>query len=324
MNRRNVLAGALAGLPFATPAQVNGTTRTPAQARIVVPVPAGGTADFTAALLAPLISQALGEPVKVVFRPGESGRVAGNLVAAAPPDGRTLLVTYSGFQIVHPLVATGQADPLYADLAPIGLLTRAPHIVAAGRHIDAQTLAAFIARARAAVKPLTYGSIGVGSLQHIAAESFQRLTGTRMSNITYRGAGPIALDLVGGLVDAAISTPASLIGAIRSGKVTGLAIAGPQRLSALPDIPTAAKAGLPGFEIESWFGLYAPPRTPPAIIERLADAVRGMAGDREAREKAAEGGTTITPSTPGELSAFVEEEHRRWRRIVQTTPFPRD
>lgn len=275
MNRRHTLALLCA---FAA---LTGTQLTWAQGRypdhpitLVVPSAPGGSTDFSARLIADALSRSLGQPVIVDNKPGGSGNVGNQAVARAKPDGHTLLVAYSGYQVGNPhLFNKAGWDPI-KDFAPVAMVMRAPQVVAARAGLPANTLGELIAYAKANPDKLNYASSGNGSIQHIAGELLRQLIQTAITHIPYRGSGPAVQDLLGGQVDLHITTPASVVSHIKAGELKGLAVTSAARLPALPQVPTAAESGLKGFTLDSWFAVYAPAAATTAACHRLQAIVQ--------------------------------------------------
>jgi tripartite-type tricarboxylate transporter receptor subunit TctC len=236
---------------------------------LIVPSAPGGTTDFTARLIAEPLSRVLGQPVVVENKGGASGNIGGQAVALARPDGYTLLVAYSGYQVGNPhLFKKAPWDPI-KDFSPVAFLTRAPQVIVATPGLPVNDLKELTAYAKANPGKLNYASSGNGSIQHISAELLKQITGTRMAHIPYKGAGPAVQDLMAGQVDLFITTPASVIGQVKGDKLKALAVTSTTRLSALPNVATAGEQGIKNFNIDSWFALYAPAGIPPEVVKKL-------------------------------------------------------
>jgi tripartite-type tricarboxylate transporter receptor subunit TctC len=325
MDRRQTLralaAAAAAGLAGPARAQAKYPDR---PVTLVVPSAPGGTTDFTARLIAEPLSKALGQPVVVDNKPGASGNISNQFVAKAKPDGHTLLVAYSGYQVGNPhLFAKAGWDPI-RDFAPVAMVTRAPQLVTVRGDLPANTIQELVAFAKANPGKLNYASSGNGSIQHIAGELFKQLTGTFITHIPYRGAGPAVQDLMGGQVDLFITTPASVVQQIKAGRLKGLAVTGPARLSALPQVPTAAEAGLKGFALDSWFALYAPAGTSADIVQVLNTEVGRIIAAPETRRKAEESGTAVEQMSPAQLGEYTRKELEEWGRVIRTAKITAD
>lgn len=285
---------------------------------LVVPSAPGGTTDFTARLISDALSKALGQPVIVDNKAGGAGNIGNQAVARAKPDGYTLLVAYSGYQVGNPhLFAKAGWDPI-KDFAPVAMLSRAPQVVTTRANLPANTLAELVTHAKANPGKLYYASSGNGSIQHIAGELFKQLTGTFITHIPYRGAGPAVQDLMGGQMDLFITTPASVVSQIKGGKLKALAVTSDHRLSALPQVPTAVEAGLKGFNLDSWFALYAPAGTPPEVIQTLNAEIGKILAQPDIRRRAEDAGVTVDTMTPAQLGEFTQKELAYWGKVIKT------
>jgi tripartite-type tricarboxylate transporter receptor subunit TctC len=286
---------------------------------LIVPTPPGGTTDFSARLVADSMSKTLGVPVLVDNKPGGSGNIGNQFVARAKPDGYTLLVSFSGYHVGNPhLFKQAGWDPI-RDFAPVGMMTVAPQVITINPKLPINNLKELIAYAKKNPGKLNYASSGSGSIQHIAGELFKQQTGTFITHIPYRGSGPAVQDLMGGQVDLFITTPAGVVSQIQAGRLRGLAVTGKKRLSALPQMPTTDEAGLPNYEVDSWFAMYAPAGTNPEVIQRLNQALGLALSTPEAQTKAENAGTTIKTMTPAELGDYTRKELDRWGKVIQTS-----
>jgi tripartite-type tricarboxylate transporter receptor subunit TctC len=284
---------------------------------LVVPTAAGGTTDFAARLLAEPLAQRLGRPVVVDNRAGANGVIGTQAVARARPDGHTLLVQYSGYHVGTPAVVRNLGwDPL-KDLAPVGLLMDAPQVLLAHPSVPARTLGELVAYAKANPGKLNYASSGNGSMQHLGTELLKQRAGIELEHVPYKGTGPVMQDLIAGRVQLFLTTPPPAIPFIRDGQLRALVLAARERHPALPDVPTAAEAGLPGVAAEAWFAVFAPARTPAPLVERLAADISAITATPEFRAKAEEQGAVVRPMTPAELGARVERELAEWAEVVR-------
>jgi tripartite-type tricarboxylate transporter receptor subunit TctC len=284
---------------------------------LVVPSAPGGTTDFTARLIGDSLSRALGQPVIVDNKPGGAGNIGNQFVAKAKPDGYTLLVAYSGYQVGNPhLFAKAGWDPI-KDFAPVAMLTRAPQVIVTKADLPANTLADLVALAKVNPGKLNYASSGNGSIQHIAGELFKQLTGTFITHIPYRGAGPAVQDLMGGQVDLFITTPAAVVQQVKAGKLKALAVTSPTRLAALPQVPTVLEAGLKGYTLDSWFALYAPAGTPPEIVQTLNAEIGEVLAMPDTKRRAEESGTSVELMSPAQLAEFTRKELEYWGQVIR-------
>jgi tripartite-type tricarboxylate transporter receptor subunit TctC len=284
---------------------------------LVVPTAAGGTTDFAARLLAEPLAQRLGRPVVVDNRAGANGVIGTQAVARARPDGHTLLVQYSGYHVGTPAVVRNIGwDPL-KDLAPVALLMDAPQVLLAHPSVPAKTLGELIAYAKANPGKLNYASAGNGSMQHLGTELLKQRAGIELEHVPYKGTGPVMQDLLSGRVQLFLTTPPPAVPFIRNGQLRAIALSARERQPALPDVPTAAEAGLPGFVAEAWFAVFAPARTPAPLVEHLAKEISAITASPEFRAKAEEQGAVVRPMTPAELGARVERELAEWAEVVR-------
>jgi len=286
---------------------------------LIVPSSPGGTTDFTARLIAEPLSKALGQPVVVDNKGGASGNIGGQAVANAKPDGYTLLVSYSGYQVGNPhLFKKAPWDPI-KDFAAIAFLTKAPQVIVVNPKLPVSNLKELTAYAKANPGKLNYASSGNGSIQHIAGELLKQITGIQMTHIPYKGAGPAVQDLMAGQVDLFITTPASVVGQIKGDRLKALAVTSQARLPALPNVPTATEQGMKNFNLESWFALYAPAGTSPEVIKKLNAEVNKILSRPDIQKRAEESGTTVEIMTPAQLTTYTQKEFEYWGKVIKTS-----
>jgi len=284
---------------------------------LVVPSTPGGTTDFTARLIAEPLSKALGQTVLVDNKGGASGNIGAQAVLSAKPDGYTLLVAFSGYQVGNPHLRRSSWNPV-TDFTPVAFLTRAPQVIVATPGLPANNVKELVAFAKANPGKLNYASSGNGSTQHIAGELFKQITGTHIVHIPYRGASPAVQDLMAGQVDLFMTTPASVVSQIKGNKLKALAVTSPTRLNALPNVPTAGEQGLKNFNIESWFALYAPAGTPPEVVRRLNTEVNKILSRPDIQKRSEDSGTSVQQMSPSELAAFTKKEFEFWGGIIKS------
>jgi len=317
MKRMTIAAAALAALAAAAPAHSTNAYPTKPVTLVVPSAPAGST-DIVARLVGEQLQAALGQPVVVDNKPGASGNIGTEAVARAAPDGYTLLLQYSGYHVGNPALFP-QIRWKPSSFVPVALVMRAPHVIAVSGKLPATSIAELVTYGKSNGKGLFYASSGNGSIQHIAGEMLARQTRVPMTHVPYKGAGPVITDLISGQVDMFITTPPSVIGHVQAGKIKALAYAGPKRHPSMPNVPTTAEAGLPGYEVESWFALFAPANTPPAIVERLSQEVKKIVASDTYRKKIEEQGAFAAYMGPQELGKFVDQELASWSRLVKTS-----
>jgi tripartite-type tricarboxylate transporter receptor subunit TctC len=309
--RRHVLLALGLGLPWAAAAQF---TR---PIRLVVPFTPGGSTDILARALAPRLQQALGQSVVIDNRPGAGGSIGAAEVARAEPDGHTLLMGHIGTLAVNPALYPKLAYDPQRSFAPVAAVARVPNVLVVNAALPVRTLQEFVARARAHPGRMNYSSGGNGSAAHISFEYLKQRTGIFVLHIPYRGTAPSVADLMAGQVDATFTGAPAVIGPLRSGRLRALAVSSAQRLASLPEVPTVAESGYPGFEADQWYGVVAPAGTPTLRIERLnAEINRALAQPDVAQQLASEGAMAM----PGPASAFGEliaREIPRWAAVVK-------
>jgi tripartite-type tricarboxylate transporter receptor subunit TctC len=311
VSRRAVLGAAL--LPAAAAAQTEGW---PARAiTLIVPFAPGGPVDNVGRPLADALRRHLGQPVIVENRAGGGGVVGTRAVAAARPDGYTLLVGSAGPLIIAP--ATGDTPDLLQGLAPVALISASPQVLAVPADLPARTLQEFLALARARPAGLNLGSAGIGTTPHLALELLARIADVRFEHIPYRGTGAALPDLIGGKIDALFGDISAVLPLLRGGQLRALAITGDERSRLAPEIPSAAELGLPALRVRNWQALMAPAGTPAPILARIDAAVAAARQDQQLSEALARQGAQAAVSNPDHLAAFLREERETWEPIVR-------
>jgi len=285
--------------------------------RLVLPNTAGGTSDVIARLLAPAVGAALGESLVIDARPGAAGRIAVDHVAAAAPDGYTLLLANNGTQAIAPAGrGTSPADAA-KTLAPVSMLARAPLVIAVSPQLGVDSLAALVERARTAPVRLAYASGGAGSTSHMAADLFARRAGIALQHVPYSGTAAAIRDVLSGevpIVFTQLGTIAPLLGA---GQLRALALTGARRLPSQPELPTVAEAGYRGFEISTWYGVMVPVGTPAPVVARLHAAFAAALAAPELRRQFATLGIEPVGDAPAEFAATLHADLQRWREFVR-------
>ena len=284
---------------------------------IIVGASPGGSTDVSARLLAEPLQKALGKPVVVENKPGASGNIGANQVARSKPDGHTLLMQYSGYRVGNPHLFEKIPWKL-EDFTPVAVVTFSPHIVAVHPDVKANNLKELVELAKAKPGDIKFGSAGNGSIQHLATELFAQMTGVKMTHVPYKGAAPAVADVLGGRIEMINTTPPSLIAHIRSGKLKALAYTSDKRHPLYNEIPTAAEAGVPGYEVSSWFGIMAPANTLPEGIERLTTEIRKVVESDEFKRKVEEQGGVATFKGPDEFKALIDKEYDYWGKVIKT------
>ena len=284
---------------------------------LVVPAPPGGVVDATGRLLGEAMSRQLGQPVVIDNRGGASGNIGYSHAARATGDGYTLLTSYSAFHLGNPSLfpKPGWAQ---SDFVPIAMTAVATNVIAVHPSIPANTLGELIAYLKANPDKVSYASQGSGSLAHVGTEIFKAQTATSIVHVPYRGSGPAIQDMLSGQVQLFITTPPSVMQHIQAGKLKGIAVTGKSRHPGLPQVPTTAEAGLPGFELEGWVALFAPAATPVDVVNRLAAAVKASVETPDVISKAKAAGLEIRFLPPAALQDLVRAETAGWANTIKS------
>ncbi len=286
--------------------------------RIVVTSPPGGSQDFLARLLAQSLAPPLGQTVLVDNRTGASGAIGIDHVAKAAPDGYTLLLGAAGPIAIVPAVKNNLPFDPVRDFAPITLVAAGPFAVVVHPSVPVRTLKELIAVAKAKPRVLNYGSSGTGASPHLAMELLKSMSGIDLVHVPYKGVGPALTDLIGGQIDAMIADVHLVAPHEKSGRLRVLAVTSTERSSVIPDVPTVSEAGVAGYSAGTWFGLFAPAKTPVAIIARLNEEAGKILADRALADRLSTQGIGPRPSTPEQLGAHLRDEIAKWRKVVES------
>jgi tripartite-type tricarboxylate transporter receptor subunit TctC len=285
--------------------------------RIIVMYTAGSTIDIMARLIAPKLTESLGQPVIVENRPGAGGAIGMDMAAKAPPDGHTLTIGATGPSVTNPLLYPKTPfDPL-RDFAYISLIATGPAVIAVHPSIPAKTLKDLVALAKARPGQLTYGTAGVGTSPHLAGELFAQITATSLVHVPYKGNAESITDLIGGQISMVFTGVPPVVPLVQAGKIRLLATTGSKRIAAIPDLLTIAEAGYPGATVGIWYGLAAPAATPKDILARLHKEITRIQTLPDIRERFAQLGTEATTSTPEAFTALVREELVKWGKVIK-------
>ncbi len=285
--------------------------------KMVVGFTAGGGTDVVARILAQKMSETLGQTVVVENRTGASGMIAGEMVAKSPPDGYTLMMgTQTTYAVAPTLYRKTSLDPA-RDFAGIAMSAVSPLVLVVHPSVPVQSVKDLIAMAKAKPGGINYGSGGLGTTPHMSGELFQAVAGIRLAHTAYRGEAPAINDLIGGQIPFMFSNLSAIVGNVRAGHVRALGVTSAKRAPALPDVPTLAEAGLPGFEAATWFALVAPTGTPRDVLLRLNAEVKGALALPDVRQRYADLGMTAEDSTPESVDAYIKSEIAKWTKVIQ-------
>jgi tripartite-type tricarboxylate transporter receptor subunit TctC len=320
ITRRKLIAASAAaafapGL-IARSAQAQGAAWPSRPVRLIVPFPPGGGTDAVGRVLGARLSEVWGQQVLIENRGGAGSNIGAEVAARSTPDGYTMF--FAAFPLatnrfIYPSLAY---DPV-ADFAPITLICTFPNVLVVPNTSPVKSVAELLAHAKAHRGDITFGSAGIGTSLHLSGELFMRMAGIEMTHIPYRGAGPALTDLIGGRLTLMFTTAASATPHVRAGRLRALAVSSAKRFSAAPELPTVAEAGVPGFDVSSWYALFAPAKAPPEIVRKMnADAVAVMR-EPQIRQRLEGLGLEVAASTPQELASFLQKEMSKWGPVIK-------
>ncbi len=285
--------------------------------RMIVPFPPGGGNDLLARSISQPLSQAIGQQVVVDNRGGAGGQIGATLAAAAAPDGYTIFLGSIGNLTFLPVLQSKlQYEPV-RDFAPVTLLATSPFILVVNPAVPAKSVKELIALAKAQPGKLNYGSAGPGSSLHMTGELFKLDAGADITHIPYKGTAPALVDLLAGQVQMLFSTMPSVVPHVKSGKLRALGVSSAKRTAVVPDVPTIAEAGVPGFEVLNWQGIVVPKKTPEAIVQRLNSALREALKSPETIAALAKQGLDAAGGTPGEFGALIKSEIEKYAKVAK-------
>ena len=301
---RNTLASVLMLLSAATALAQNFPSR---PVRIVVPFPPGGGADTLARIMEPKLAGIWAQPIVVENRPGASGHIGAEFVAKSAPDGSTLLMS-----------STASLTEKNVDqFAPVSLVSASAYIVTANPGVAAANIRELIALAKANPGKLTFGSSGTGAASHLSAELFKSMAGVDLLHVSYKGTGQALTDLLAGHVNLMFAPSQTVMPYVHAGKLKALAVTGVRRSETLPDLPTVAESGLPGYDAVGWFGLLAPAATPKSSVARASADVNRVLAMSDVREKMLGLGADPAGNTPEEFARFIREDQAKWSKLMK-------
>jgi tripartite-type tricarboxylate transporter receptor subunit TctC len=287
--------------------------------QLVVTTAAGGALDLVARTVADRVSASVHQPVVIENQPAGNGSIAAGQFAKASPDGHTLMMVVDSTVTINPHLYRNLTYDPFRDFAPVSLITRLPLVLIANPEVKADNLKELIALAKASPGKLNYASTGVGTQLHIGMELFKLMTKTDIVHVPYRATTAAMADVMGGRIDLVLIGLSSAKAQVESGKLRAYAIAAPQRSALLPNVPSADEAGLPGYEVRSWFGMFAPAKTPQAIIERLSREIKQASTDPKFISALAPQGMQIVASSPDEMAQAMREDTKKWADVIRET-----
>lgn len=284
--------------------------------KILVGFAPGGAMDIVARTLGERMAASLGQPVVVENKPGAASNIAIRLLIDSPPDGYTVMLVANGLA-ANPFLYTQQPFDPVQDVAPVSLVARLPVVIAANASSDLATLKKLVEASKARPGSVTYATPGSGSTPHLAMELFARAAGISLTHVPYKGGAPAIADVLGGQLPLVAVNAVEVLPHVKAGKLQVLAALSAERVSTLPDTPTIAESGYPGFEASVWHAFIAPKGTPPAVIAKLNDAIGKALASPDVKERLAKLGAVASPSTPAELGTLVRAEHERYGRLIR-------
>ena len=315
MPKARSLLVAIAGLLLALGAPVAAQDYPSKPVRLIIPFPPGGSNDVVGRMIALQLSDRLGKQVVVDNRGGAGGIIGTEAAANAPHDGYTLLII-SIAHAVSPWLYKLQYDPI-KSFAPVAILASGPNVLVVNPELPVHSVRELIALAKQKPGELNYASAGIGSFQHLGGELFKLTAGVDMVHVPYKGGGPAMTDVLGGYTKIMFSSLVQTSGFVRSGQLRALGTGGSHRSSVLPEVPTIAEAGVPGYEANNWWGVVAPAGTPPAIIEKLHTEISAVQNSEQTRKQFATEGAEIVQMSSAEFGTFMASEMTKWERVVK-------
>lgn len=284
---------------------------------LVVPFAPGGGVDLIARVLGPQLAAQMGQPVIIENKPGASANIGAGFVAKAAPDGYTILLAANGLAANATLFPNAPFDPL-KDFAPLAKVGSAPLVVIVAQDSPLKSLQDLIDTAKKNPKALTFASAGNGSSQHLAGEMLKMVAHIDALHVPYKGGAPAMTDILGGRISFMVQNPLEAMPLLNGHQLRALAVASDKRLALLPDVPTAAQAGLPGYEASVWWGFVAPAKTPKAIVNKLSAEIIKALNDPKTREKLVKMGVVVEPGTSAQFGVFLKSEVAKWAKVIKT------
>ena len=297
-------------------AQTSGQNWPSRHVRLIVPFVPGGAADLIARLVGSRLSEAWGQQIVVENRSGAGANIGAQAVAQSEPDGYTLFITsvpHAANRFLYPSLSY---DPI-ADFAPVTLICMQPNIMVVPNASPAKSVKEFVAYAKSRSGQISFGSGGVGTSVHLSGELFKRMTGVEITHVPYRGSAPALQDVIAGRLDLIFDNITPALPHVKSGSARGLAVTTSKRVTAAADLPTIAEAGVPGFDVSSWFAFFVPAKTPPAIIKKMNEGTIAALAHPVVKERLEQFGAALVGSTPNELAAFLKSEMDKWSPVIR-------
>jgi tripartite-type tricarboxylate transporter receptor subunit TctC len=285
--------------------------------RMVVPFAPGGPTDIVGRAVSQRLTESFGQTVVVDNRAGAGGVVGADLVAKSPPDGYTLLLCSTGAMAINPSLMPNMPYDAVRDFAPLSLVVTIPYLLLVSAGSPLQSVKDLIAAAKAKPGQINYGSAGIGSTSHLAGELFKSMAKIDIVHVPYKGSAPAATDLIGGQLQTMFDAVAVALPLVRGGKLRALGISTTKRSALVPDVPTIAESGVPGYEVATWHGICAPAGTPPAVVGTLNRGIVAAVSQPDTRERLVGIGAEVVGSTPEEFGRFMHSELAKWSRIVK-------
>ncbi len=284
--------------------------------RYIVPWPPGGGADVLSRIVSPKLAEDLGQQVVIDNRGGAAGNIGAEMAAKSPPDGYTILFAYAGTHAINPSIYSKMPFK-ESDFAPIIWMAQVPQVLVVHPSLPVKTVKDVIALAKAKPDQLTYGSSGSGAMNHLTGALFTMMTNTKIVHIPYKGGGPAAIALLSGEISMIFGEPASVVQQVKAGKLRAIAVTSPKHALALPDLPTVAEAGVPGYEVTSWNGILAPAGTPPDIVRRLNTDLNKIIAAPDMRQRMIDNGFEPVGGAPEKFGDKIRAEIAKWAPVVK-------
>lgn len=286
---------------------------------LVIPFAPGGSTSIVGRAISDKMSELLGEKIVIDNRAGAGGTIGTKAVARSAPDGYTLVLGYTGTLAIGPSLYKNAGYDPRKDFAPIGMIGNAPNSLVVNPSFPAKTVAELIGYAKANPGKVSFGSAGAGTASHITGEYFARSAGITLVHIPYKGTGPALVDVIGGHIPMAFAPIPASHANVAGGTLRALAVTSTSRSNLLPDVPTMVQAGLPDFDASLYYGLAAPAGTPRPIIDKLNKALRDALASEEVKKQLGSDGTEITPGTPEDYAAFIDQDEKKWSQLVKAS-----